>query len=112
VENAKERSDIFSGNSFAFSKNGAMFPVMKKLNPPKYRFTCPDPASLPETRYLICPNCHETLAPADIEAFSTCPFCNTRLEYSNELEDFILAPLVSQWMKAANASVRSRSNLQ
>lgn len=53
-----------------------------------------------------------TLAPADIEAFSTCPFCNTRLEYSNELEDFILAPLVSQWMKAANASVRSRSNLQ
>ncbi len=89
-----------------------MFPVMKKLNPPKYRFTCPDPASLPETRYLICPNCHETLAPADIEAFSTCPFCNTRLEYSNELEDFILAPLVSQWMKAANASVHSRSNLQ
>lgn len=70
----------------------------------------PDPESMPEARYLICPKCREMLAPADIESFATCPFCNTHLEYSNDLEDFILAPLVAQWMSAANTVAQARRN--
>lgn len=85
---------------------------MKNLNP-KYHFLRPNPDSMPEARYLICPNCREMLAPADIEAFATCPFCNTHLEYSNELEDFILAPLVAQWMNSASAlAARARRNFR
>lgn len=95
-----------------FEKKRYYFTTMKNLNP-KYHFLRPNPDSMPEARYLICPNCREMLAPADIEAFATCPFCNTHLEYSNELEDFILAPLVAQWMNSASAlAARARRNLK
>ena len=42
------------------------------------------------------------LVPADIETFASCPFCNTHLDYSAELEDFILAPIIARWENAAN----------
>lgn len=76
---------------------------MKNINPPKYHFTRPNPEAMPEARFLVCPKCGEMLVPADIETFASCPFCNTHLDYSAELEDFILAPIVARWENAANA---------
>lgn len=74
--------------------------MMKQQDTSKYKYIHPDPAGNPEEKFLVCPNCGETLLPADIESFSTCPYCNTKLEFSNDLEDFILSPLISHWIQA------------
>ena len=49
------------------------------------------------SKRLICPRCAESLTHADVEIFPACPFCDCRLERNNELEDFILQPLVERW---------------
>ena len=71
---------------------------MKKMTR-KYHYVYVDPAGTPECRYLLCPNCGEMLQPADVEAFSSCPYCNTHLTLSNDLENFILSPVISSWLK-------------
>ena len=48
---------------------------------------------------LKCPHCGEYLYPADLETFSHCCYCNGKIENSPELEDFIIDPLVRQWME-------------
>ena len=50
-----------------------------------------------EDRTLICPKCKETLYRADIEYFNTCPYCSSKLDMTNELEDFLLEPIVDIW---------------
>ena len=50
-----------------------------------------------EDRTLICPKCGETLYRADIEHFTTCPYCSSPLDMTNELEDFLLEPIVDIW---------------
>lgn len=50
-------------------------------------------------KVLVCPGCLETLTQVDIEAFSSCPYCNHQFERSFELEDFILRPVVEHWME-------------
>jgi uncharacterized CHY-type Zn-finger protein len=47
---------------------------------------------------LICPNCFEKIQPADVEAYPYCPYCNYRLPSDDQLEDFILGPVVSTWV--------------
>lgn len=80
--------------------------MMKQQDASKYKYIHPDPAGNPEEKFLVCPNCGEMLLPADIESFSTCPYCNTKLEFSNDLEDFILSPLISQWIQ----TIRNRQD--
>ncbi|MBE6408445.1 MAG: hypothetical protein J6R64_04745 [Lentisphaeria bacterium] len=48
---------------------------------------------------MLCPRCKEQLAQPDIEVFSRCPFCNYRFDLNVELEDFILEPVVENWMR-------------
>ncbi len=50
-------------------------------------------------RLLVCPRCKEQLLQPDVEVFSRCPFCNYRFELNIELEDFILEPIVENWMR-------------
>ncbi len=50
-------------------------------------------------RLLLCPRCREELQQPDIEVFSRCPFCNYRFVLNVELEDFILEPLVENWVR-------------
>ena len=50
------------------------------------------------TKMLICPKCCEMLNRIDIEHFSTCPYCLCSLELTDELEDFLLEPIVDVWM--------------
>lgn len=66
---------------------------------PKYTFKRVDERRQMDDRRLLCPNCAETLSQADIETFSRCPYCDYKLEFSLELEDFILEPLVESWMR-------------
>lgn len=47
---------------------------------------------------LICPRCCEVLNRIDIEHFSTCPYCLLDMELTDDLEDFLLEPLVNTWM--------------
>ncbi len=49
-------------------------------------------------KLLICPKCFEVLMRDDIEHFSHCPFCDSVFEMNNELEDYILKPVIEQWL--------------
>jgi len=53
-------------------------------------------------KILICPNCFEMLFRDDIEHFSSCPYCNARIEVNDELEDFLLKPFVDNWISNQN----------
>lgn len=52
-----------------------------------------------KAKMLICPKCFETMSQADIESYSSCPFCDHHFERSMELEDFILRPVVEHWIE-------------
>ena len=59
-------------------------------------------------RFVLCPKCHELLAPVDLECFSSCPYCNFVLPRTQELEDFVADPLVQSWMSRYRTDGRSR----
>jgi len=48
--------------------------------------------------HLVCPRCLELLTREDIEEFGRCPYCDHRFQLDPALEDFLLTPLVRQWM--------------
>ena len=48
---------------------------------------------------LRCPQCHEELNPADVENYSCCPFCNALLPQDDDMEDFVLDPVISHWLR-------------
>lgn len=54
------------------------------------------------TDYIKCPSCGEHLAPADLEVFSRCPYCNFEFQRDNALEDFVLGPVVHRWINQRN----------
>lgn len=47
---------------------------------------------------LICPKCFGMVMRDDIEFFIKCPFCNSSLEMNSQLEDYILKPVIEQWI--------------
>ena len=50
-------------------------------------------------RRLRCPLCKELLTPEDLETFCLCPYCNSKIENGEELEDFVIDPVIRQWME-------------
>ena len=50
-------------------------------------------------RRLRCPHCNELLTPADLETYCLCPYCNDKIENGGDLEDFVIDPLVKQWVE-------------
>ena len=48
-------------------------------------------------RVLLCPRCCETLYRTDIEHYTSCPYCALPLEMNDELEDFLLEPIIEGW---------------
>lgn len=46
----------------------------------------------------FCPECEEQIAPADLEMFHCCPYCNHQFEDNAELEEFVLGQLLKRWM--------------
>lgn len=71
----------------------------------KYRFSYTS-----SQKVLVCPQCYEMLVQHDIESFSHCPYCNFKFELSHELEDFLLAPIVDQWVKVVSDTWESSTN--
>jgi len=49
--------------------------------------------------HLVCPVCFEVLGRDDIEGFGCCPYCNHPFDLNSDLEDFLLRPVVKQWMQ-------------
>ena len=73
-------------------------PVQNSRN--KYQFQDIDnPQMVSLDHRLLCPQCHETLSRADIESYPHCPFCDHDFGKNEALEDFILEPLVDNWMR-------------
>jgi len=60
-----------------------------------YTFT---KSSYPQAKMLVCPQCCEMLNRTDIEHYSSCPYCLCILELTDELEDFLLEPIVDIWI--------------
>ena len=50
-------------------------------------------------RRLRCPRCKEILYPEDLETFCLCPYCEAKIENGEELEDFVIDPVIRQWME-------------
>ena len=53
-------------------------------------------------KFLICPKCFELLFRDDFEHFSCCPYCNSPIEISAEMEDYLLKPVVDNWISSQN----------
>ncbi len=49
-------------------------------------------------KLLICPTCLETLFRHDIEHFAKCPYCDRKIEFNSDVEDFILKPVIDRWL--------------
>lgn len=47
---------------------------------------------------LSCPRCKEELSVLDVENFPACPFCDWRFAVNDDLENFILDPIVRNWV--------------
>lgn len=45
-----------------------------------------------------CPHCHEVITPADLENFPRCPYCDHLFPNDENLEDFILKPVLQRWV--------------
>ncbi len=61
----------------------------------KYKFKRLDWKS---DKILVCPNCYETLFRNDIEHFAKCPYCDQKIEFDIEIEDYLLKPVIDRWM--------------
>lgn len=59
--------------------------------------------------YIVCPKCLEVLSRDDIEGFGACPYCDHAFELNADLEDFLLQPLVKQWVAFTKNSEESDS---
>ena len=45
-----------------------------------------------------CPECGEVIAPADLEMYPRCPYCNHLFPDGPQLEDFVLRPVLQRWV--------------
>lgn len=50
-------------------------------------------------KMLVCPQCFETLGQHDIESFNCCPYCDFKFEMNQQIEDYLLKPLVDSWVR-------------
>lgn len=57
---------------------------------------------VPLYEQVYCPRCHERLAPADLESFPACPYCDYKFTLDSNLEDFVLLPLIARWANRAH----------
>jgi len=53
-------------------------------------------------KMLICPKCFELLFRDDFEHFACCPYCDSPIEISDEIEDYLLKPVVDNWVSIQN----------
>jgi hypothetical protein len=49
--------------------------------------------------HVVCPNCFELLTRDDIEGFGRCPYCDHGFDLDEELEDFLLKPVIEEWVR-------------
>lgn len=54
--------------------------------------------------YLVCPACFELLTREDIEGFGHCPYCDHAFELNAALENFLLGPVVQQWLRQTHVT--------
>ena len=68
------------------------------------------------TNSIECPECKEKLLHVDIEMFNKCPYCDHTFPETIEFEDFILQPIIDEWVrftaKHNDLSNKDRINLQ
>lgn len=53
--------------------------------------------------YIVCPKCVEMLTRDDVEGFSRCPYCNHLFESEQELEEFLMQPIIEQWLRQSQS---------
>ena len=46
-----------------------------------------------------CPLCREKITPADLEMFPRCPYCDHHFPQGAQLEDFVVKPAITRWVR-------------
>ena len=49
-------------------------------------------------KVLTCANCDEFLYFVDVQHYSACPYCDAPLHMDDELEEYILRPVIDDWV--------------
>jgi len=64
-------------------------------------------------RVLLCPDCGENLSRYDINFFSSCPYCQFVLPINDDIEDYLLDPVIENWIRLEEnqLSIPSESNV-
>lgn len=57
---------------------------------------------------LTCPRCREELSVLDVENYPACPFCDWRFVVDDNLEAFILDPIVRNWVARVSDPANNR----
>lgn len=52
---------------------------------------------------IVCPACLELLTRDDIEVFRHCPYCDYALKPDQALEQFLMKPVVEEWIRQNRA---------
>lgn len=58
-------------------------------------------------KILICPTCFEFLFRDDFEHYARCPYCDAPIEISDEIEDYLLKPVVDNWISNQNRTFQN-----
>jgi len=61
--------------------------------------------------HVVCPKCFEVLLREDIESFGQCPYCEYRFELSPDIEDFLLSPVVRQWVHHTRDQIADETSI-
>ena len=60
-------------------------------------------------KVLTCSNCDEFLYLVDIQHYSMCPYCDAPLHMDEELEEYILKPVIEHWAHSYSHSLSRKS---
>jgi hypothetical protein len=63
------------------------------------------PPYIPSRANILCPLCEEILTREDVEGYGRCPYCDHAFDLERDLEDFLLQPVVRQWLHQTRAQL-------
>ncbi len=109
-ENAAGRKDGRRGLSAGIIEGVRLFSKQRRPSPPfvpirRQKRECsrtrmkPNPIQIDAGKNLVCPRCFELLTFEDIEGFHRCPYCDYAFTYDEELEDFLMRPVIREWVR-------------
>jgi phage FluMu protein Com len=61
-----------------------------------------------QQKVLTCAVCEELLYYIDIQHYSKCPYCDAELNMDEELEEYVLKPVIDHWASSISRPITVR----